>query len=315
MLTIKNTSVSTRCKTDICNSGLQNDNVVAYYNLFNRENCPELKIIPKLQRGLSDTSKMSYKDLERSILTFGYAYQPILVSADGYILDGQHRWKIVENLWEKGINVGISIVKTPLVKSTDNNIRNVIIDLQKGHAWTPEDKLKSLAATGNETAKLILKLANNPLDITKKKKFGARNAFVLMGMNPDNFDVIPEDVSQETVETANRLFEEVNTLLTIGKKEYEKANNWTEAFVKAWRRIRLNDPSLKKENEEGEKTIVDTQALNNMIDSIGLVKLGVKWRAYADKALASGRIGRWVEVFERAIVQTYEYIQAYENEI
>lgn len=309
MLTFNNTSVSTRCKTDNCNSGVQ------YFNLSTRNECPNLKLLKPINRELKDKSKMPYKDLEHSIRNFGYAYQPILVSADGFILDGQHRWKIVNDLWDKGVDVGISIVASPFVKSTDDNIRQVIIDLQKGHAWTPEDKLKSLASTGNETAKLVLKLANNPLDITKKKKFGTRNAFVLMGMNPDNFDVIPEDVSQETVETANRLFEEVNTLLTIGKKEYEKANNWTEAFVKAWRRIRLNDPSLKKENEEGEKTIVDTQALNNMIDSIGLVKLGFKWRAYADKALASGRIGRWAEVFERAIVQTYEYIQAYENEI
>lgn len=291
---------NTRCLPTNCTNGVQ------YFNLSTRNNCPVLKTI-NINRDLKDKSKMAYKDLERSIQSFGFAFQPILVTSDYFILDGQHRWKIVNNLWDQGIDVGISMVVCPNITSTDDDIRQVIIDLQKGHAWTPEDKIKSLSLSNNETAQFIQKMANEPVSFFKANKFGMRNAFVVLGLNPNNFDDIPEFLSMEVEEEGKKLFKEIKTLLTIGKRENDKANNWTEPFIKAWRRIRLNYKDLEKVDENGEKLVIDSEALNNMIEYVGIPEIGTKWRAYADSAFSSGKVGRWVEIFEKTIVQTYEW--------
>lgn len=299
--TIKST-VNTRCQTVNCNNEVQS------FNLSTRENCPKLGTI-SINRELNDKTKMSYRDLEKSIRTYGCVFQPILISSDNYILDGQHRWKIVQSLWNEGIDVCISMVTAHNVKSTDPDIMSIIIDLQKGHAWTPEDKVKSLAKAGNETAQYVLELANKQSAVfSKGKRFGIRNALVLMGRNPADFD-IPEIISQEDIKKFEKLYQEINFLITVGIKSGEIANNWTEALIKAWRRIRLSYENLEGLDSNGVKTPIDAKVLNNMVEEIGITEIAMKWRQYADvdSTFSSAKISRWLNMLYKTIIETHEW--------
>lgn len=307
---IKQKASGTRCQTANCASEVQS------FNLTTRDNCPKLKLI-QINRELNDKTKMSYRDLEKSIRTYGQVFQPILVTLDGYILDGQHRWKIVNDLWDEGINVTVRIVVAQNIRSTDSDIISIIIDLQKGHAWTPEDKVKSLAKTGNETAQYVLELANKQsIVFSKGKRFGIRNALVLMGRNPDNFD-LPETISQEDVKTFETLYQEIFALVSVGMKPGDKANNWTEALIKAWRRIRLSHDELEAINREGIKTPIDPEVLSRMVNEIGITEIAIKWRMYADAdgVFSSGRIPRWLNILYHTIIETYEYKIKFEKNL
>jgi len=235
---------------------------------------------------------------------------PILCDSNYNIYDGQNRWKIVNELWDTGEDIKVGISINPWLTETESpKVRRTRLQvLQKNSPWTLTEKLKSLADDGNETAKYILKLAYEPVTYTKNGIYGIRNAFVAMGRRPDDFDsTLPYVCGQDEYELSKRIFNETNLLLQLGIKTSDKANNWTEAFIKAWRRIRTNDENLVKEDENGDRTVVDTKALNVMIDEIGLDIIGVRWRCYANEAYASGKIGRWASVLETAITNTFDY--------
>lgn len=278
-----------------------------WFNLTTRQYCPELFFLSE-NRGLISVDKAKRRKLKKSILEQGMVMYPILCDSKLNIYDGQHRWQIVNELWDAGENIAVGIVINPWLDTDDTNkIRHRLITLQEGCVWSPFDKLKSLSEQGNETAQTILKLAYEPVKYTSKGFYGIRNAFVAMGRNPDDFETLPYVCGQEEYEFSKRIFDETKLLLTLGVKTTDKVNNWTEAFIKAWRRIRANDKSLMKEDENGDRAVVNTEALNVMIDDIGLELLGTRWRAYADKAYSSGKMGRWATVLETAIVNTFDF--------
>ena len=118
---------------------------------------------------------------------------------------------------------------------------------------------------------------------------------------------MPEEIDPMIVIDAERLFNELNTILTLGNSGagHIRQNNWSETFVKAWRRIRTNSVKTMKEDEEGVKTTIDTKALNNMIDELGIETIGLYWINYAKDVFSTARVGRWVGMIERMVLQLY----------
>lgn len=297
--TFNNNSAGTRCLAET---------KTEWYNLSTREFCPKLHRLNE-NRGLVPESKQRRRKLKKNIKEKGMVLQPILCDSDYNVYDGQNRWKIINELWNEGTDAILGITINPWLNEnkTSEFKRSCLQALQEGTPWGPLDKLKALSDEGNEAAQCVLELAFKPSTFTKKGIYGIRNAFVAMGRNPDDFETLPYVYSQEEYYTSKRIFDETMLLLKLGVKSSDKLNNWTEAFIKAWRRIRTNDPNLKKEDENGDRAIINTKALNTMIDDIGIEALGNLWRCYADKAYATGKTGRWASVLEEAIMDTYKF--------
>jgi hypothetical protein len=278
-----------------------------WYDLTTREYCPLFHRLD-LNRALVPLDRPRRRKLKNNIREKEMVLLPILCDKDYNIYDGHQRWKIVNELWDEGVNVKVGFTVNPWLNEDDpiERKRDNLISLQENTPWSPYDKLKSLADFNNETAQCILKLAYEPVTYTKKGIYGIRSAFVAMGRNPDDFDTLPVVLSPEDYELSQRIFNETNYLLTLGIKATDKANNWTEAFIKAWRRIRINDPKLAEEDENGDRAPMDTNALNAAIEDVGLDTIGSYWRLFADKAYASGKVGRWAMVLGQAILAAYD---------
>lgn len=283
------------------------ESTTRWYNLETREFCPV--IYNKENRRILPEERAKRRRLEKSIRKYGMVLQPVLCNSKGEAYDGERRFRVVHDLWEEGIDVAIPVTINPLLDKfkTSAEKRSVLIALQEGTAWTPLDKLTALKRDGNEYAENILHFAFEPVQFTSKGIFGNRNAMAAMGRNPNDFDTLPYVCGFEEYNTGKQIFEETSKLLNMGVKDGDKANNWTEAFIKAWRRIRTNDPTLCREDENGDRTVIDTKALNSMIDDLGLDYIGAHWRNFADKAYSSGKMGRWAGVLEDVIVNSYNY--------
>lgn len=277
------------------------------YTLSNSNVFPDFKRIPG-QRDSFESSK-NYHDLEKSILQYKKVFVPIVVTPDGYLVDGVHRSKIARKLWDKGIDVEITVIEQEI---PEDDKAGVVATVQEGKAWGPEDFLKSQAELGNESAKYVLELAERPFEFSKRDKFGVRNALKLTyGGFPQGY-MMPEELDPLIKINAERLFNEITLLFHYGRKSSNFIlNNWTESFINAWRRIRMNAPNTASENEEGVKTVIDTRTLNAMIDDIGLTKIGTSWPCFAQKAFSTTRLGQWIEMFEKMILQLHAAQEKY----
>lgn len=272
------------------------------YTLANSQDFPIFKTIPGQRQSFEGSS--NYKDLKKSILRYHKVFVPIVVTPDGYLTDGFHRTKIVKELWNSGIDVEITVMEQEVPEESKIEVMS---DLQKGKAWDGEDFIYSQAQRGNKPAQYILEVANRKVDFNLRGIFGIRSAIVCTyGGMPKDY-IMPEDLDPQIVLQTEKLFSEITTLLTIGnsKKTHIKQNNWTQSFINAWRRIRTNDIKTQKEDEEGVKITIDTKALNNMIDEIGIEIIGEVWPAYAAETFSTSRLGKWVGMFERMILQLY----------
>lgn len=272
------------------------------FNLSSSGNFPLTKKIPGQRPSFEESSK--YRNLKKSILRYGKVYEPILITPDGYVLDGNHRLKIVKELWEKGIDVK---VKVEVERDVPPEIVELLMVLQDGKSWSGEDFIRSQAEIGNKPAQYILELSERKVGFNQRGIFGLRNALVLTygGIPSDN--IMPVDLDPMVVVEAERLFEELNTILTMGNsgKVHIRQNNWSETFVKAWRRIRTNNVNTMKEDEEGVKTTIDTKVLNNMIDELGIELIGSNWAAFAKDVFSTARLGRWIGMIEKMVLQLY----------
>lgn len=277
------------------------------YDLSNCELLPKYRRI-KGNRMLYELSN-KYKALMKSITNFEWCFQPVFVTSDGYVLDGQNRLKIMRELWDKGVDSVLLVLTLPF--SADSlNIYKALQDVQQKMVWTPEDKINSLVENGNETAIFIRKLADEPMDFFKSGHFGIRNALVVMGINPDKINGIPEVLEKDKRDEAQNLFEEIRTLLKYGREEFGRINNWLETFIKAWRRIRLG-MAQEGEDEKGVKTIISPSTLNERVKEIGVDAVGRDWATTArgQNAFSSAKLKRWVYVLERAINERYDWMQ------
>ena len=273
---------------------------VKYFNLSTSKSFPDLKKIN------GNRSLNNYSDLKKSIKNAGFIFQPVLITEDGYVLDGQHRVKITRELWDEGIDVVIGLMAIPF-SSDSKELGDILIELQKGHPWTPEDKVRFYANKGNETAKYVLTLANKSCPFLKSGRFGIRNSLVLMGMNPNAFEM-DEYISEGDIEVCEKLFNELYILLNVGLDRKNKANNWLETLIKAWRRIRLYDADLGGEDETGYKYFFNPKDVRAMLDEMGVEELAPNWypSAIGNGAFASSKIGRWLDVFNDSIVSTHK---------
>lgn len=279
------------------------------YDLSNCELLPKYKRI-KGNRVLYEQTK-KYNDVKKSVEDFLWAFQPVIVTADGYVLDGQNRLKISRELWDKGTDSVLLVVTLPFTTDTIDT-HKALIEIQKTRVWTPEDKINSYVELGNETAKLIRRLADEPMDFFKSGRFGIRNALTIMGLNPETISEanLPAVISKEKQEEAERLFGEVKILLNNGRKEFGRVNNWTETLFKAWRRIRLCKADAG-EDDKGVKTIVNPIVLNERLNEIGIEAVSLDWATTARSlnAFSTSKLGRWVYVFETAINDRYYWMQ------
>lgn len=285
-----NTAEGTRCLSA---------NEVKFFNLSTSQSFPDLKKIN------GNRSLNNYSDLKKSIKKSKRVFMPVLVTNDGYVLDGQHRVKITKELWEEGVDVIIGLLSIPF-SSDSKEVCDILIDLQKGHPWTPEDKVRYYACKGNETAKYVLTLANKSCPFLKSGRFGIRNAIVLLGMNPNKFEM-EEYISEREIEMCEKLFNELYILLNVGLDRKNKANNWLETLIKAWRRIKLYDADLGGEDETGYKYFFKPKEVRAMLDEMGIEELAPNWysSAISNGAFASSKIGRWLDVFNDSIVNTH----------
>lgn len=274
---------------------------VKYFSLSTSKSFPDLKKIN------GNRSLNNYSELKKSIKNAKLVFQPVLITEDGYILDGQHRVKIVKELWDEGTDVIIGLMALPF-KSDSKEVDDILIELQKGHPWTPEDKVRYYACKGNETAKYVLTLANKSCPFLKSGRWGIRNSLVLMGMNPSAFEM-DEYISEREVEVCEKLFNELYILLNVGLDRKNKANNWLETLIKAWRRIKLYDADVKldAEDENGMKYEFSPKAVRGMLDEMGVEELAPNWYPFAieNGAFASSKIGRWLFVFKDSIIDTH----------
>ena len=301
MAKVKFDSASIRCLAE---------STTKWYDLNTREFCPKVLHIDE-NRDTAPAERAKRRRLEKSIRNYGMALEPVMCNSLNEAFNGWHRWVIANKCWDEGINVVIGVTINPLLDrfKTSEEKRQAIITLQEGTPWSPFDKLVSLKKAGNEYAENILHFAFEPVEFTSKGIFGIRNTMAAFGRNPNDFDTLPYVCGLEEYNTGKRIFEETSKLLNMGVKDGDKANNWTEAFIKAWRRIRTNDHTLLRENEDGERLnfTKETEALNNYIDDLGLDYIGAHWRNFADKAYSSGKMGRWAGVLEDVIVNSYNY--------
>lgn len=277
------------------------------YDLSNYEMLPEYKRIKGNRMHYEKSNK--YQAVKRSISDFLWAFQPVLVTADGYVLDGQNRLKITRELWGEGINSVLLVVTLPFTTESLNTYK-ALQELQKTRVWTPEDRINSLVELGNETAIFVRKLADEPMDFFKSGHFGIRNALVVMGINPDKMDNLPSVLTKEKQDEVESLFDEISTLLKYGREEFGRINNWLETFIKAWRRIRLG-MAQEGEDEKGVKTIISPSTLNERVKEIGVDAVGRDWATTArgQNAFSSAKLKRWVYVLERAINERYDWMQ------
>ncbi len=279
------------------------------YDLSNCVLLPKYKRI-KGNRALYENSN-KYNAVKNSISDFLWAFQPVIVTADGYVLDGQNRLKISRELWDKGTDSVLLVVTLPFTTDTIDT-HKALIEIQKTRVWTPEDKINSYVELGNETAKLIRRLADEPMDFFKSGRFGIRNALTVMGLNPETISEanLPAVLSKEKQEEAERLFCEVKILLNNGRKEFGRVNNWTETLFKAWRRIRLCKADVG-EDDKGTKTIVNPIVLNERLNEIGIEAVSLDWATTARSlnAFSTSKLGRWVYVFETVINDRYYWMQ------
>lgn len=291
-------------------TGCLAESTTKWYNLETREFCPKL-LRSEENRSMPPVDRARRRRLKKSILKHKMVLEPILCNSELRIKNGENRWNIVNECWDEGINITVGITINPLLDKfkTSKENREIIIDLQEGTVWSPLDRLKSLSEDSNEYAENILHFAFEPVQFTSKGIFGIRNSMVAFGRNPNDFDTLPYVCGLEEYNTGKKIFEETSKLLNMGVKDGDKANNWTEAFIKAWRRIRTNDHTLLRENEDGERLnfTKETEVLNNYINDLGLDYIGAHWRNFADKAYSSGKVGRWAGVLEDVIISCYNY--------
>ena len=281
------------------------------YDLSNCDLLPEYRRI-KGNRMLYELSN-KYKALKNSIAGFLWSFQPVLVTADGYVLDGQNRLKIMRELWDSGVDAVLLVLTLPFTTDSFNTYK-ALQEIQKKMVWTPEDKINSLVEKGNETAIFIRILADEPMDFFKSGRFGIRNALVVMGINPDKVDTVPFVLTKEKQDEAEQIFNEIKILLQYGRKEFGRINNWAEAFLKAWRRIRLG-MAQEGEDENGVRTVVTPSTLNERIKEIGIEAIGEDWATAArgQNAFSTAKLGRWVYVLESAINDRYHWMQQKKN--
>lgn len=214
---------------------------------------------------VTKTGKESYdaiiKDVTKQILEgeFGSTYiAPIRVDIKTLeVEDGQHRYIAFLNAWAKGSNAKMKVIFENFPVDPKKKLK-VISDIQNQKAWTIKDFAHLNMTLNDENTLKFNNFAITHTMCMNKNKNSINNRYTcafLFGTDKTN-KIIKNEliVTDEILEEAHKLYEEVEKLAQIVNKEQ---STWFEGFVKAWYDVRHTECFNTMIYEVGFNTILE----------------------------------------------------------
>ena len=97
------------------------------------------------------SSDKKFKDLKENIKNKGYLISPVVVSSEGYVVDGQHRIQACKEL-----NLPVLYVVNSLI----NSVEDVVDANNMQRSWSLMDYVKHWAMRGDENSKQLMKIVS-----------------------------------------------------------------------------------------------------------------------------------------------------------
>lgn len=174
-------------------------------------------------------------------------FPPIVVDASTMnILDGQHRYEAVKQLWEQGYDYTIPVIFKDLAGWSEDEEKFLIVTLNNNSkGWGNTDYAGSLSKLGNEAVATLTDFAATHLLCHNELKSGkvgklklryagafikGRNVDVLIKKEGNDFTITDKEL-----ENAEACYKEIEALMPC---LHRRMNSWFEQMVNAWFRVR-----------------------------------------------------------------------------
>ena len=243
----------------------------------------------KFINGNRETNPSKVKSLQTAFENGDVHIPPIQVDQNtGYIIDGQHRYKAIQNAWSRGYNPTLRVVYEKFKDNTERQHTLVILNNSQ-LKWRDKNYIDNAQANGNKDIDTLRKFQQTHSLCQKKLKGGKikyndRYAYMLLyGRNAleDIKKFKPTTpLTPEMVDFADQIHGEIMTFMT--RLGYE-SNNFVAPMIIAWRTIRTHTT---------ENRIVNAVGINRMAEIIKQLMSGVA---------PFSRIGEWSEMYHKAI--------------